>query len=141
MGMIQTESPYFQPPPNAPQPFTNTNLFPQDPAFGYCDSGSPSCAVSWALRIINSAHVYIYGAGLYSWFQSYDASCIDKHVCQDRIAEIATSSDIWVYSLATKDSVEMISPDGGTSVLGADNHSNYLDVIMAWLGGAGGGPM
>ncbi|KAH8896103.1 hypothetical protein GQ53DRAFT_607129, partial [Thozetella sp. PMI_491] len=52
---------------------------------------------------------------LYSWFQSYDASCIDQHVCQDRIAEVAQSNDICVYSLATKDSVEMISPDSGVA--------------------------
>lgn len=52
LGMIQTESPYFQPTPKAPQPFT-TGLFKDDPTFDDCDSGSATCAVSWAVRILD----------------------------------------------------------------------------------------
>lgn len=62
MSMIQTESPYFQPSPKAPQPF-NTGLFPNDPVFTDCDASSVKCAISWALRIIDSTSVYIMGTG------------------------------------------------------------------------------
>lgn len=136
MGMIQTEPPYYQVAPPAPAPFTSSLVFPSDPDFSYCNSTSVSCALSWAIRLINSDSIYIYGAGLYSWFQEYSQTCLATENCQDRIFEIQSSSDIWLYSLITKASVEMISPDGGVSVLSADNQINYCAVVMAWLGSA-----
>jgi hypothetical protein len=65
MGMIQTESPYDQVAPAAPTPFT-PGLFPNDPNFSNCTAGSASCAVSRAVRIIDSSTVYLPSTGLYS---------------------------------------------------------------------------
>jgi hypothetical protein len=62
MGMIQTESPYYQPVPKAPAPFT-PGYFPNDPTFEDCDKSSLTCAVSWGLRIIDSSTAYFLGAG------------------------------------------------------------------------------
>ncbi|KAK0648213.1 hypothetical protein B0T16DRAFT_444342 [Cercophora newfieldiana] len=108
MGMIQTESPYYQVTPKAPTPFPVSTVFPEDPKFGLSsDPASRRCAVSWAVRILNSANIYIYGAGLYSWFQQ--------------------------YPLITKASVEMMSPRGG---VGKDNKINFCDIVMAWMGSA-----
>jgi hypothetical protein len=139
MGMIQTESPYYQAAPPAPAPFTvaASYAFPSDPEFSYCSPSSQSCGFSWGLRIMNSQHIFIYGAGLYSWFQKYTQDCVLNENCQDRITYIEDSGDIWFYSLITKASVEMISPHGGISVKGIDNKISYCDVVMAWLGGAG----
>jgi hypothetical protein len=63
MGMIQTESPYYQPSPAAPSPFT-AGLFPNDPTFTDCDASSTDCAIPWALRIIDSTMIYSMGAGM-----------------------------------------------------------------------------
>lgn len=47
MGVIQTESPYFQVSPIAPAPFApSIGLFPNDPTFNNCEVGSLSCVVS-----------------------------------------------------------------------------------------------
>jgi len=73
LGMIQTESPYFQTTPAAPAPFP-VGLFPNDPTFSNCTTGSITCGVSWALRIIDTSTVYLYGAGLYSVSQSVSSS-------------------------------------------------------------------
>lgn len=74
MGMIQTESPYYQAVPPAPQPF-GYPLFPADPEFANCTTTSATCPVSWALRILDSSSIYLLGAGMYnqsglpsSWF-------------------------------------------------------------------------
>ncbi|KAH8895965.1 pectin lyase-like protein [Thozetella sp. PMI_491] len=141
MGMIQTESPYFQDTPRAPAPFgAAPDVFkPSDPDFSFCQANERKCAVSWAVRVVNSQNIYIYGAGLYSWFDNYGQACVDTEDCQKRIMSIETSSDIWVYSLVTKASIEMISPVGGVAVLGKDNKISYCDIVMAWLGSAGGG--
>lgn len=74
-----------------------------------------------AVRILNSADIYVYGAGLYSWFQKYTQACIGTGNCQDRIFEISDSSSIWVFNLVTKASLEMISPSGGLSVMGKES--------------------
>jgi hypothetical protein len=62
LGMIQTESPYYQPVPKAPYPFT-PGLFPNDPTFDDCPGDSILCAFSWAVRIIDSETIYMLGAG------------------------------------------------------------------------------
>ncbi|KAJ5710984.1 hypothetical protein N7488_005140 [Penicillium malachiteum] len=62
MGMIQTESPYFQPAPAATLPFT-PGLFPGNPDFTNCTSGSVTCPVAWGVRIMDSSTVYLLGAG------------------------------------------------------------------------------
>lgn len=68
MGMIQTESPYYQPVPRAPQPFI-VGQFPADPDFTNCTTSSATCPVSWALRIIDSSSVYLLGAGKSAQFR------------------------------------------------------------------------
>ncbi len=127
MGMIQTESPYYQVAPAAPAPFTSSlsSTFPSDPTFDYCSPSSLTCAVAWGLRILNSESIFLYGAGLYSWFSEYSQNCVDTENCQDRITYIQDSDAIWIYNLSTKASVEMISPEGGVAVLGTDNKINY----------------
>ena len=72
MGMIQTETPYFQSNPNALLPYAANPEY-RDPTFT-CAAGSKSCAKAWGLRIVDSSDVLIYGAGLYSFFDNYDQS-------------------------------------------------------------------
>ncbi|KAK4217957.1 hypothetical protein QBC37DRAFT_25573 [Rhypophila decipiens] len=90
------------------------------------------------VRFINSESIYLYGAGLYSWFSEYSQACVAAENCQDRIFEIDGTSDVWDYSLITEASIEMISPYEGTAVLGVDNKINFCSVVLAWLGGAEG---
>ncbi|KAI3538503.1 hypothetical protein CSPX01_09431 [Colletotrichum filicis] len=136
MGMIQTESPYFQPVPKAPTPFT-TGLFPNDPTFSGCvASSSATCAVSWAVRIIDSSSIYMLGAGLYSWFIDYSQDCLDTENCQERAMEVQQSKDIWIYNLCTKAIVEMVSPLGSVPTYAKDNVNGFLASVLAWLQGS-----
>lgn len=74
MGFIQTETPYYQPNPLAPTPFSVVPSL-NDPNFATsCSGQSGNCAEAWGLRIINSQNVLIYGAGHYSFFNNYDTS-------------------------------------------------------------------
>ncbi|KAH2862561.1 hypothetical protein KXV31_006689, partial [Aspergillus fumigatus] len=109
MAMIQTESPYFQPVPPAPAPFT-TGVFPSDPLFDDCLADSLTCGFSWAVRILDSSSIYMLGSGLYSWFSDYSQECLKTESCQARGFEIEESYDIWIYNLCTKAIVEMITP-------------------------------
>lgn len=137
MGLIQTESPYFQSMPTAPEPF-KIGAFPDDPAFHNCSPSSKTCGVSWAVRMIDSEAIHILSAGLYSFFSRYDQSCIksDRHDCQDRLFYTEESFDVWVHNLVTLGSVEMISPLNGKPTLGKPNKNGFASSLLAWLGGA-----
>ncbi|KAM5345868.1 hypothetical protein ACJ41O_011729 [Fusarium nematophilum] len=137
MGLIQTESPYFQSFPEAPAPFT-PGAFPNDPEFHGCAKTSKSCAVAWALRIIDSSAVHVLSAGLYSFFSRYDQTCLNsgRHDCQDKIFYAEQSHDVWVQNLVTLGSVEMVSPLNGVPTLGKPNRNGFASSILAWLGGS-----
>lgn len=135
MAMIQTESPYFQPAPKAPQPF-KTGLFPHDPTFTNCTMTDTRCAVSWAVRLIDSTSVFILGSGLYSWFNQYSQECLKTEDCQTRGFDVQNSTDIWVYNLCTKGMIEMVSPLNTLPTYARENINGFLSSILAWLQGA-----
>ncbi|KAH7355068.1 hypothetical protein BKA65DRAFT_593140 [Rhexocercosporidium sp. MPI-PUGE-AT-0058] len=70
-GIIQTESPYYQP---TPKPPAHLQTHKED-ELGGCDE-------SWAVVMRGCANVLVAGAGLYSWFSTYSQDCIDVHTCQ-----------------------------------------------------------
>ncbi|KAF7173027.1 hypothetical protein CNMCM5623_005136 [Aspergillus felis] len=135
MGMIQTESPYFQSHPGAPLPIMTGNL-PNDPTFTNCSAESATCAVSWAVRMVNSSTVYMLGAGLYSWFSRYSQDCLATENCQDKAFEVVQSYDLWIYNLVTKAIVEMVSPVNEAPTLAKDNKNGFMSSILAWLKGS-----
>ncbi len=109
MGQIQTETPYYQPNPPAPFPFTQRDLTYWDPDFELeCSGrsfgsetkgsfpGNPPCAMAWGLRILSSQNVVVYGAGLYSFFNNYQTSCSNitsGENCQSRIFWVGSALD------------------------------------------------
>ncbi|KAF3935337.1 hypothetical protein ABW19_dt0208341 [Dactylella cylindrospora] len=142
MGLIQTESPYFQSQPMAPTPFKvsedGTGLFPEDPNFYNCDTATSLklCSVSWALRILDSTDIYIYGVGFYSWFQDYySQACVPLEACQQSLIETSFSEKIFMYGIATKGAQEVVTPNGATlaTVLQTDNQNGYTTSVTAWL--------
>lgn len=124
----------YEPTPPAPAPFV-ARMFPDDPIFN-CAANPKTCAVAWAVRIIDSSTIYILGAGIYSWFSDYKQTCLLTENCQDRAFQIEESYDIWIYNLVTKAIVEMISPTGEKPTYARDNKNGFLSSILAWLGGA-----
>lgn len=138
MGLIQTESPYYQVEPAAPAPFSNGLVFVDDPSFKNCADNSKTCAMSWAVRIIDSNAIYVLSTGLYTWFQDYDQTCVLNNInnCQQSIFHIEESYDVWIYNLFTIGNVEMISPFQGKPIIAAQNRNGFASSILAWLGGA-----
>ncbi|KAJ5872831.1 uncharacterized protein N7529_005184 [Penicillium soppii] len=126
MGLIQSETPYYQSNPTALTPYTPQDSW-NDPDFANCTTDS--CRKSWGLRVLSSSDVFIYGAGLYSFFENYAQSCLNSEDCQENMVEI-DCSDIKLYGLSTKASVNMItSSQGKALVLEKPNKSNYCSTI------------
>ncbi|KAH6857100.1 pectate lyase superfamily protein-domain-containing protein [Chaetomium sp. MPI-CAGE-AT-0009] len=138
MGLVQTEAPYFQPSPKAPAPFERGLVFKDDPTFGECSASSQTCAIAWALRIVDSSAVHVISGGLYTWFRDYSQDCIASgaHDCQVGTFYIEQSYDVWIYNLVTIGAVQMVTPLDGEPILAANNRNGFASSIVAWLGGA-----
>lgn len=132
-GFIQSETPYYQPTPDAKsQPYPlNTAL--NDPDYnkvcpaGICDA--------FGLRILNSQNIVIYGAGIYSFFKNYDTTCSSdqaaggKRDCQNQIVSIEKSSGIIAYTLSEVGALQMLTVDGVDKASWSDNLSVYSNTI------------
>jgi hypothetical protein len=137
MSMIQSETPYWQPVPNAPHPFPTQSTW-NDPTYDHCfttDDMSPNrCAMAWALRSIGSSNVYIYGAGLYNFFYDYSQTCLDTEDCQESLVDFEGNQQLYLYNLNTKGNVNMVVGDK-TQVWAkqADNANGFCQTINAFL--------
>ncbi|KAL5334910.1 pectate lyase superfamily protein-domain-containing protein [Aspergillus crustosus] len=126
MGLIQTETPYYQANPNSLVPFTPQAAW-NDPDFSSCTTDA--CRKSWGLRVTNSSNVYVYGAGLYSFFENYEQTCIGEDSCQENMVEV-DCSDVHIFGLSTIATVNMIASSDGTSLVPQEgNESTYCSTI------------
>ncbi|CZT47870.1 probable beta-1,3 exoglucanase precursor [Rhynchosporium secalis] len=148
MGFIQTETPYFQPSPRATLPFP---VFParHDPNFAdYCAGKPANCNLAWGLRVLNSNNILIYGAGFYSFFNSYDKTCSDhtasvyNEYCQTQIVGIDngggteqsySGSTVFMYGLNTVGAVSMVDRNGASAAAEKDNTGNFAASIIRFV--------
>ncbi|KAH0547838.1 hypothetical protein FGG08_000095 [Glutinoglossum americanum] len=128
MGLIQTETPYYQSNPNALTPFTPNPVW-HDPTFASCQN-QVSCPKSWGLRIVDSKSVFVYGAGLYSFFENYGQDCLNTESCQDNMLSIeGSSSSLHLYGLSTKASTSMVTVNGNPVVQQIDNRDGFCSTV------------
>lgn len=133
-GFMQTETPYFQPGPLVPTPFSFNAAY-DDPTFTICPDGSDAnevpCKDAWGLRVVNSEGVLIYATGFYSFFNNYSQVCTPLGNCQEYMIRIQ-NSQVHMYTVTTKAAVKMILDDRvGAPIIAADNHNVFGDTI-AW---------
>ncbi|RAL65105.1 hypothetical protein DID88_001211 [Monilinia fructigena] len=139
LGFVQTETPYYQPNPTAPTPFSVVPSL-NDPNFSTsCAGYSGNCAAAWGLRIINSHDILIYGAGLYSFFSNYDTTCSNgggPENCQSNILSLeGTISNVNIYTLATVGTTNMVTRNGQSQVLYSANLNVYPTLITLYKSG------
>ncbi|TVY47632.1 Glucan 1,3-beta-glucosidase [Lachnellula occidentalis] len=127
MSLIQSETPYFQSNPDATTPFTTNSAY-SDPVF----SGNSSTNKAWGLRIVDSKDVFVYGAGLYSFFDNYLQTCLDTESCQDNMVSIESSTSVYMYGLSTKAAVNQVTVDGKSAALDSANRNNFCATISVF---------
>ena len=127
MGIIQSETPYMQSNPDALNGgFTPSTTY-SDPDFSTCTT--ESCKKAWGLRIFSSSDILVYGAGLYSFFDNYDQTCLATESCQENMVSVECSSEIYLWALSTKASTNMVTVDGTGVVPQAANMDNFCSTI------------
>ncbi|KAF7359345.1 Exo-beta-1,3-glucanase [Mycena sanguinolenta] len=127
MGLIQTETPYFQPTPVAPSPFRVNSAF-KDPSFDGVSS-------AWALNVAGSSNILVFGAGLYSFYSNYDQTCLTPVNCQDQIVNIDSTSSVYIYSLQTIGTTWQLSIDETGVVNQANNSNGFAQTVTSWTKG------
>ena len=132
LAQPQTETPYYQPNPSAPTPFT-VNAAINDPNFASsCAGQSGNCANAWGFRVLNSKGIYTYSAGFYSFFNSYSTTCSNNpgpENCQNNIVDIEGSSDVNIYNLNTVGTTNMATVNGAAVAKYSDNLNVFPDTI------------
>ncbi len=131
MGAIQQETAYYQSNPNATVPFTPNAAGTQwnDPTYVNCTQSN--CAKTWGLRILNSTNIFMYGAGLYSFFENWStASCLGIGACQEHMVDIQNSTDVYLWALSTVGSQYLISYEDTDLVPYFVNEANFCDCVV-----------
>ncbi|KEF56629.1 glucan 1,3-beta-glucosidase [Exophiala aquamarina CBS 119918] len=123
MGAIQTETAYMQSAPNALDGGFSPVESIGDPMFDDCTNDA--CKKTWGIRIVNSQNIYMYGGGLYSFFDNYDQKCLETNSCQENMVDIRCSANINLYGLTTKASTNMVNVNGQPVAL-QSNHTNMF---------------
>lgn len=123
---------YYQPDPNAANSPYPLNATLNDPKYATsCLSGAPCDALG--LRILNSQGTFIYGAGLYSFFNNYSTTCSNiggPENCQSEIFSIDGSvNGIQITDLITVGTKNMIVNNGASVAVYSDNVNVYPDAI------------
>ncbi|KAJ1548952.1 hypothetical protein HK405_012436 [Cladochytrium tenue] len=125
MGLIQTETPYYQSAPAATTPFTPglAGSSWNDPTFSDCTTSA--CEKSWGLRVVNSSDVLVYGAGHYSFFEDYTQTCIASNSCQDSVVSIEGSSGVTLLAVTTVGTANLLKLDGALAAPASANTDTY----------------
>ncbi|KAK0185856.1 exo-beta-1,3-glucanase [Armillaria mellea] len=125
MGLIQTETPYYQPIPPAPGPFGIHDGY-NDPVF---DSNTTS---AWALRVESSHDIFIFGAALYSFYSNYSQTCLTTASCQPQIVDISSDSEVYMSSLSTIGATYQVSVDQTPVVDHGANANGFAQTVTYW---------
>lgn len=122
-GMIQTESPYYQPTPPPPAPFANAvGLFPGDPTYACAPNDEFSgCDESWGVIVRGCEDIFIAGAGLYSWFSTYTQECIAGQQCQKAMMLLEGNHASVRFQHLITIGVKYMAVMEGQGILAADN--------------------
>jgi glucan 1,3-beta-glucosidase len=135
-SFIQTGTPYYQPIPDAKHsPYPSSTAL-NDPTFSNCPVSGNCDALG--LRITNSQNVFVYEAGLYSFFNSYSTTCSNlggPENCQSTIANVESSGDVFVYNLNTVGSQSMMVLNGASVASYADNVAGFADTVALFKTG------
>ncbi|KAI7713143.1 glycoside hydrolase family 55 protein [Hortaea werneckii] len=134
-GQVQTETPYYQPNPSAPLPFPYVASL-SDPKFPRKTATDGSLVIpdanAWGLRIVDSSAIFVYGAGLYSFFNNYSTACSNQgngEQCQNSIFDLENSKDITVYNLNTVGTHYMLEINDQVSAIYSQNLDGFVDTI------------
>ncbi len=79
--------------------------------------------------MVNSTYIFVYGAGLYSFFNNYDQGCLITESCQTLMVSLEQSEGIYLYALNTKAATNMVEVDQVAIVPQAANPNGFCQTL------------
>lgn len=125
IGFAQTETPYYQPVPVPPAPFSTESAY-NDPS--YPSSG----AMAWAMNIASSKSIVIFGGGFYNFFNNYDQTCLTTNTCQSQIVNVDSGSSAQFYSVSTVGVEYQLSVGESGVINSSDGPNGFAETFTAW---------
>ncbi|KAJ7777561.1 exo-beta-1,3-glucanase [Mycena maculata] len=125
LGLIQTETPYYQPAPVPPAPFAVSTTF-KDP------SSWTGISAAWGLRVTTSTNILVFGAGLYSFYSNYNQACLTPESCQSQMVSVDTTSSVHIYSLATVGTTFQLSVNQVGVINQSSNPNGFAATVTSW---------
>ena len=114
-----------------PYPFETVTSI--NPDFSRCGTNN-KCVMACGLKMHGSENVFIYGAGLYNFFQNYDHNCLNGENCQESIVNVdSTTNKLFLYNLNTKATTMMLSIDKKGFALQEENRNTFCSTISGFL--------
>jgi glucan 1,3-beta-glucosidase len=115
--------------PDSLSSFTPNPVY-SDPTFEECYQAV--CYKTFALRFFNSTYIFVYGAGLYSFFNNYDQGCLLTESCQILMVALEQSQAIYTYALSTKAALNMVEVDQVAIVPQAANKNGFCQTVAVF---------
>ena len=81
------------------------------------------------MRIFNSTYIFVYGAGMYSFFNNYDGGCLTTTNCQQTMISVEQSQGIYMYLVNTVGTANIVSVDGVDLVPALANTNGFADTV------------
>ncbi|KAH8805219.1 glycoside hydrolase family 55 protein [Xylogone sp. PMI_703] len=138
IGFAQSETPYYQPNPNATIPFPRVGWL-NDPGFSDADQCTGNCADAWGLRVVDSSSFLYYTGGHFSYFDNYSTSCFSPGSSSDCQAQIVSLEgrlkNFNMYNLLTMGVVNMMTVDGIQVARFDDNLGSAAPSIISLIRG------
>lgn len=147
ISLAQTETAYFQgngrAVASAEEPLSielyhdpNFNLSSaQCTASPFQDPSDPYENRGFGMRIANSTNVFVYGAGLYSFFDNYDQSQVSARRSQKRILwlqDVQDDANVWILNLNTVGVEQMVTVDGQDVVDEQPLRNGFGNTLAVW---------
>ncbi|KAI4719157.1 glycoside hydrolase family 55 protein [Aureobasidium sp. EXF-10727] len=126
ISALQTETAYMQNNPNAIAPYPPMSNW-NDPTFSDCFTSN--CPKTWGCRIFNSTYIFVYGAGMYSFFNNYDSGCLATTNCQQKMVSVEQSQGIYMYAVNTVGSLNLVTVDQVDLVPSISNGNGFADTV------------
>ena len=108
---------------------TSNSTFLSNSTLSLAAVSQSNCEKTWGLRILESSDIVMYGAGLYSFFDNYDQTCLNTSSCQANMVDIRNSTGLALWGLSTKASSSMVSMNGLGVVDQAPNLDNFCSTL------------
>jgi hypothetical protein len=96
---------------------------------GFEDCFLPTCAKTYGLVVQDSTYIFVYGAGLYSFFNNYDSGCITTTNCQQFMVSIKGSEAVYLFGLNTVAVQTLVEVEGVSLVPAGANVNTFCNTL------------